>query len=290
MDPLDVGGLGAVLDRGNGPQAERLPFEDILPSVGQGIICYDDLPAAPPLTQASLFRTIWERDRIGDNWMITATGNRAQDRAATNRMPTPLINKMNWLDFEPDVLGWDAHMAQIDGSVLVKAYMRHNPGAFVNFDPSQPPGPFATARTWEALSDYCKAYDPDLPPFDVIKGWVGEAATIEFMQFATMAHDLVSVDVILAAPDVAPIPQHPGAAYVITTALATRATAANLAAVTTYLNRLEPDLAIYCMKSALMIQAGRLKGMSPQEQSRYRRIDTTAAFRDFGAKNTDLLA
>ena len=197
---------------------------------------------------------------------------------------------MNWIDFEPDVLGWGQHMNFIAGHTIVVAYMQHNPGAFVNFDPTQPPGPFATARTWEALSDYCKAYDPALPPFEAIRGWVGEAAAIEFMQFATMAHDLVSVDVILGAPDHAPTPTHPGAAYVITTALASRASANNFGAVMTYLNRLEPEMAIYCVKSALMIQAGRLKTMSPQEQARYRRIDQTAAFRDFGAKNTDLLS
>jgi hypothetical protein len=292
IDPLDFGGLAAVLDHGDGrgPVAERLPLQDIIPTEGQGTILFDDLPTAPPLTQAAAFRTIWERDRIGDNWLIVATGNRAEDRAAVQRIPTPLISKMCWINFEPDVVGWGNHMAGIDGSTLVRAYMAHNPVAFVNFDPTQPPGPFATARTWEALSEVCKAYAPKLPPFEVVKGWVGEAAAIEFMQFATMANDLVNPDTILLDPMAAPVPQHPGAAYVITTALASRASAGNFDRIVTYLGRLEPEMAIYCVKSALMVQAGRIKQMSPQDAAKFRKIDSTAAFRDFGAKNQDLLS
>ncbi len=126
VDPLDFGGLPAVLDRGDGPYAQRLPFVDMIPTTGKGLLLFDDLPTAPPLSQAAAYRTIWERDTIGPDWLIVATGNRDSDRAATQRMPTPLVSKMGWLDFEPDIDGWNLMMAGRDGSTLILAAFRGN--------------------------------------------------------------------------------------------------------------------------------------------------------------------
>lgn len=291
IDPLDTGGLPAVLDNndGNGPYAARLQFVDLIPKRGKGMILVDDLPTAPPLTQASLFRTIWERDNIGEDWIIIATGNRAEDRAATHRMPTPIISKMGWIDFEPDLNGWIKHEASRDTNHLVRAFLLHQGGTlFVNFEPTHP-GPFACPRTWSALSDLCKAYEPHLPPFDAITGWVGEGPAFEFQQFATVANELVQPDTILLMPDTADIPSSPGALYVVTTALAGRMTAANIDRILTYLSRpaMPNDYTIYCVRSALQTQAGRIKNLPESDKSKYRRIEATAAFQSFIADNQD---
>lgn len=289
VDPLDFGGLPAVLDMndGLGPVARRLRFTDLIPQRGAGIVLYDDLPTAPPLTQAAAYRTIWERDGIGADWMIIATGNRAEDRAAVQSMPRPLVSKMGWIDFEPDLDNWLTHMAHNNGSVLVRAFVKDAPNNFVTFK-AELPGPFACPRTWEALSDVCQVYEPALPPFEAIKGWVGEGPALAFYQFSTMANELVSTDQILANPDTAMTPTNPSALYVVTTALASQATANNLSDVCKYLYRLPPEFAIYAMKTARAVETGKIKKLG-QDANKYRRLDQTAAFREFCVKYMDLL-
>jgi hypothetical protein len=291
VDPLDFGGLPAVLDQGDGagPYAARLPFVDMIPTTGKGLLLFDDLPTAPPLSQAAAYRTIWERDTIGPDWLIVATGNRDSDRAATQRMPTPLVSKMGWLEFDPDIDSWNLMMAGRDGSTLIRAFIVSRPDLFVTFNPSIP-GPFATARTWEALADLCSAYEPGLPPFESIKGWVGEGPATEFSLYATMAAQLVSPDTILMTPDTAPVPEDPGALYAVTTALSSRASAATIDRIITYLRRMMPEFQVYCIKSALATQQGRLAKLGPEERKKTRLIEHTHAFVTFAAEHNDILS
>lgn len=289
VDPLDFGGLPAVLSLPDtGPYAARLPFGDLVPQQGAGLLLYDDLPTAPPLSQAAAYRTIYERDHIGADWLIVATGNRDSEMAATQRMPTPLVSKMGWIEFEPDIEGWNLEQAGRDTSSVIRAFIAHRPDLFVTFDPKHP-GPFATARTWEALADLCKAYEPALPPYDAIQGWVGQGPAVEFNAFAMMASQLVSPDTILLSPQDAPVPEDPGALYAVTTALASRTTGANFAAVATYLKRLPAEFLIYSIKSAIRTQRGRLDKMDPEEKRRYQTLERSAAFVEIAAANQDLL-
>lgn len=288
VDPLDFGGLPAVLDRGQGPYADRLPFADLIPRDGAGIILYDDLPTAPPLSQAAAYRTIYERDHIGPDWLIVATGNRDGDMAATQRMPTPLVSKMGWLEFEPDLESWQLEQAGRDTSPVVRAFIAHRPDLFVTFDPKRP-GPFATARTWESLADLCQAYLPSLPPHAAVQGWVGEGAAIEFMAYASMAAQLVSPDTVFMSPDSATVPDDPGALYAVTTALASRANSGNFDRLMIYLKRLQPEFAVYTVKSALASQRGRLEKLSPDDKRKTKLLEHTHAFVTFAAENNDIL-
>jgi hypothetical protein len=195
---------------------------------------------------------------------------------------------MGWIDFEPDRNNWLSYMAANDASVLVRAFVKDTPDNFVTFNPALP-GPFACPRTWEALAEVCRVYQPDLPPFEAIKGWVGEGPALAFSQFATMANELVSVDQVLANPDTAPTPQDPSALYVVTTGLASAANAGNLHTVCTYLYRLQPEFSVYCMKTARQVESGKLRKLPPTESAKFRRLDQTAAFQQFCAKFMDLL-
>ena len=77
---------------------------------GKGILFFDELNAAPPLVQASLYQLTLDR-RIGeyvlpDGWKIVAAGNRAEDRSIVFRMPNALSNRFTHLDFEVDYEDW----------------------------------------------------------------------------------------------------------------------------------------------------------------------------------------
>ena len=76
----------------------------------KGILFFDELNAAPPLVQASLYQLTLDR-RIGeyvlpDGWKIVAAGNRAEDRSIVFRMPNTLSNRFTHLDLEVDYEDW----------------------------------------------------------------------------------------------------------------------------------------------------------------------------------------
>ena len=91
LDPTDLRGLPYVAD-GSAKWAPPafLPQND----GSEGLLFFDELNAAPPLVQASLYQLTLDR-RVGeyvlpDGWRIIAAGNRSEDAAIVFRMPSAL--------------------------------------------------------------------------------------------------------------------------------------------------------------------------------------------------------
>lgn len=317
-DPLELPGLPAVQ---NG-KAVRLPFEDRIPGEcdckvnkgskctkcqedkcwecegvprcqGAGILIIDEINSAPPLTQASLYSLVWDRklggSHLGKNWMIVATGNRAEDRAVTQRMPTPLVSRMEHINVEPDHDGWIVLMAVEGGHESVRAFVKSRMDLFVTFK-ADLPGPFACPRTWKMVSDVMLAYGRADPPFESIAGWVGDGPATEFMAYHKMALDLPDPDEIIKNPEKIRVPKDdPGAMYALTTALAGRANFVNFNAIITYLNRCPVEFAVYCVSLSRDVERGRMAKLSEDEKKKFRRIRDNKAFSDWALKHYELI-
>ena len=107
LDPTDLRGIPAI----EGGRAVWCP-PAFLPREGEppGVLFLDEINAAPPLVQASLYQLVLDR-RVGEyvlpeGWWIVAAGNRQQDRAVTFRMSSALANRFVHLDLEADVEDW----------------------------------------------------------------------------------------------------------------------------------------------------------------------------------------
>ena len=108
LDPTDLRGIPAVE---NGKAIWCPP--SFLPTVKDGpggVLFFDELSAAPPLVQASLYQLVLDR-RVGeyvlpDGWRIIAAGNRQEDKSIVFRMPAALANRFVHLDFEVDYDDW----------------------------------------------------------------------------------------------------------------------------------------------------------------------------------------
>ena len=255
LDPLDIGGLPVVRPNGDGrDHAYRLPFSDLIPSDGAGILVFEDLTTAPPLTQASLYSLTWDRHvgsfKLGDDWLVVCTANPDTANAATNRMPTPLVNRMEHLYVEADFEGWEMHMASKSRSAMVRAFLHCSPQSFVDFDPLRP-GPFPTARSWEACCGLFETYEQrkSLPPLAAIAGWIGEAVATQLVAFSNANGLLVSPDEVFADPAHAPIPSTMSAQFVLITALANTVTSKTFPSFITFIERLSDELSIFAMKS-----------------------------------------
>ena len=107
LDPTDLRGIPAIE---NGKAIWTPP--SFLPHdpKSKGLLFFDELNAAPPLVQASLYQLTLDR-RIGeyilpDGWRIFGAGNRAEDASVVFRMPAALSNRFVHVDFEVNVDDW----------------------------------------------------------------------------------------------------------------------------------------------------------------------------------------
>lgn len=288
-DPLELPGLPAVI----GNKAVRVPFEDKIPTTGRGILIIDEINSASTLIQASLYSLVLDKKLggtvLGDGWMIIATGNSDGDRGVTQRIPTPLVSRMGHIKVEHDLDSWLSWMAIQGSHDTVRAFMKHAPGNFVKFDPKIP-GPFATARTWTMVSEEMITYGDEIPPLEVIEGWVGEGPAREFCAYATRIHNLVNLDEIISNPSKAKVPEKdPGAMYAITTGLAGRFTFQNITAIITYLDRIPKEFAAYCISAARDIDRGRLERMTEEEKKKQPKMRENKTFARWALDNHDFI-
>lgn len=287
-DPLELPGLPAVIDK----KAVRVPFEDKIPTEGAGLLAIDEINSASSLTQCSLYSLVWDKHlggaHLGKDWMIIATGNHDKDRGVTQRMPTPLVSRMEHIDVEPDHDGWMIKMAVDGAHDMVRAFIKTMPHLFVTFKPDVP-GPFACPRTWKMVSDVMLAYGKNTPPFESIKGWVGDGPATEFMSYNMMAADLIDPDKIIADPKGAMVPESPGSLYALTTALAGKATYQNFTAIVTYLERMSIEFAVYCISQARDIERGRIVRMSPEEKAKSRKLQENVKFHEWCLRHHELI-
>lgn len=288
-DPLELPGLPAVENR----KAYRAPFEDKIPTEGEGLLIIDEINSAPALTQASLYSLVWDKKlggtELSKDWMIIATGNQDKDRAVTQRMPTPLVSRMEHITVEADLDSWMIKMAVEDRSESVRAFMKHRPDLFVNFKPDVP-GPFACPRTWKMVSDVMQAYEKakSRPPIESIEGWVGKGPAVEYMTYVDQMAHLVPPELIIKEPLKAPtLKDNPGALYALTTALAGRIDFSNAKNIFTWLDRIQVEFQVYFVQSARDVLKGRLEKLTEKEKDEKKgvRFTSNESYRQWCLKN-----
>ena len=244
LDPTDVRGIPSVI----GGKAVWHP-PSFLPSEDQkaGILFLDELTAAPPLVQASLYQLTLDR-KVGeyslpDGWSIVAAGNRAQDASIVHRMPAALANRFVHLDFEVDAGDWRAWAitAGIDPRVL--GFIATRPAML--HDMSRPERGFPTPRSWHMLSDVLKRLGDVEAAIDVLIGIVGEGAAMEFAGYCRNAISLERIEAIVADPEGASLPEEIGDLYAFISWMAANGTNTKVRhAAGVLLGRVPPELGI----------------------------------------------
>ncbi len=222
LDPTDLRGIPSIQ---NGLAVWCPP--SFLPKEGQpaGVLFLDEINAAPPLVQASLYQLVMDR-RVGEyelpkGWWIVAAGNRQQDRAVTFRMSSALANRFVHIDLEADIADWRSWAIehQLDLNVI----------SFLGVRPTllwQEPGEdaaFSTPRSWEILSDVLKSFGSVKGCQDLISGIVGQGPAIEFLAFVKRSMNEKQLEAIVADPVNATVPTSLDGVYVLTSWLALNA-------------------------------------------------------------------
>src|SRR4029079_8083765 len=117
---------------------------------GEGVLFLDELAQAPPLVQAACLQLTLDR-RVGEHelpagWSVIAASNRAEDRAGTHRLISPLLNRFVHLDLEVSNEDWQAWAVASGIAPEVRAFLRYRPALLFRFDPAVQERAFPTPR------------------------------------------------------------------------------------------------------------------------------------------------
>lgn len=283
-DPVDLRGLptvdhAAMLARWL-PPAE-LPNADR--DGPEGIFFMDELNAAGPMMMAACFGLVLDRMageyRLPPGWRIVAAGNRAEDRAAAQRVPSALANRFAHIFIDPRgsaaVESFLAHAAAAGFHPAVRAFIYLRPELLYCFDPkSVDASPaFPTNRSWEMVSRVAGAR-PGIR-HAAVSGIVGRAAADEFEGFVRLYETVPGIVVkALTDPDAAEIPSDLSALYAVATALASKADRSNFANVVRYAARLPGDVSAVAIIDAVR---------------RLPSLKETSAFASWSVKNSNVI-
>lgn len=251
LDPTDLRGIPAI-EQGRAvwcppaflPQPRQRP----------GILFLDEINAAPPLVQASLYQLVLDR-RVGeyvlpDGWWIVAAGNRQQDRAVTFRMSSALANRFVHLQFEADIDDWRSWAIAQGIDPLVIGFLGVRPGLLQQEAGDSPA--FATPRSWEMVSDVLKRFGGVAQCRDVLPGIIGEGPAIELQKFAKQAVQEKRLRDCVENPAGVPLPKALDELYLITSWFASHGKEKTVAkAAGELLGRLPPEFAVVMARDML---------------------------------------
>ena len=253
LDPTDLRGIPYVSDgMATWSPPSFLPRDQ----ASGGILFFDELNAAPPLVQASLYQLTLDR-RVGEyelppGWRIVAAGNRAEDASVVYRMPAALANRFVHLDFEVDVDDWVAWAMEAQIHPLVIAFIRTRRELLLDMKNLE--RAFPTPRAWEMLSDVVNRMGSPKEAADTLIGVVGEGAALEFIGFCERSLTERTLLKILKSPEEAKLPTGVGELYALISYVSARAKDdAVLDSAARLLARLSPELAVLLIGDILRV-------------------------------------
>ena len=178
-----------------------------------GVLFYDEFAQSDQAMQKAMLGSMFERKlgshKIPDGIAIVAAGNRLQDKAGTNRVITPALNRLIHIDVEPNHEEWLSWAAGAGVHPVVMAYIHSSPKSLNNFDPKADERAFATPRTWEYASDILKTSPSESDRRVLLAGTVGPGHAAELETHIRYANQLPDLDALLKDPTGGRVPKEP---------------------------------------------------------------------------------
>jgi hypothetical protein len=243
-DPTDYKGL--PFPAKDGLSASFLPFgqfEYALKSTSRLVWLWDDFGQAANAVQSAAMQLFHggqlNGHRLPEHVSFILCTNRRGDRAGVGGVLEPVKSRFQTIvDLVPDVDSWSqwAFGAGIPATMI--AFLRFRPELLSKFTPTADMSNSPMPRTWANLAKLEALNLPQAIESAAMAGAVGEGAAMEYIAFRRMFQNLTSIDAILLDPAKCKLPTAPNELYATCTALASKATDANLSRIGTVANRL----------------------------------------------------
>ncbi|WP_298836809.1 MoxR family ATPase [uncultured Roseobacter sp.] len=207
IEPQDLRGL-PYYDHEAGKtvwyRPEDLPDDPEKPA----ILFLDELTAAPPMLQPTVYGLLQERrvgrHRLPDTVFVAAAGNMIGDGAVAYEMGTALSDRLIHLLLQPETGDWLENFAAPRGlEPAVTAFLRGRPDLLDTTSDSLQRGQMiaCTPRAWERVSRIMAAVPDRADQQPLIAGTLGEAVAAEFAVVADDIAATVHIDALLSAAD-----------------------------------------------------------------------------------------
>ena len=205
----------------------------------EGYLFADEMNTAGAQMQAAMFSLALE-GRIGDYWLpggwrVIGAGNRVIDRAAAQRMPTALRNRLGHLFIAPDVDAWVAWAKANGVPAQVIAFIQYRQ-ELLHRMPAGDENAFPTPRSITRAGKYVSA--PKEHRMAMFAMHIGDDVAGEMDGFIRMYESIVSLDAIIADPRNAKLPEAADIRYAVAVGLARKATRQNFGKIIQYADRL----------------------------------------------------
>lgn len=259
-DPTDLKGFGFP-DKETGQtlwfRPSDLPFEGNADFDDDCFLFLDEMNAASMAMQAAGFGLVLDR-KVGPhslkkNVRILAAGNRMKDKAAAQKMPSALANRFAHIDVDVDHNDWVRWADKNAIDVMITAFIRFKPDMLHNMKAEDGeelrafPSPRSIAQASKIIaqvSDYGHV-------MNLVAAVCGKGFATEFVAFAKLFKDLPTVEQIINDPVRTPVPKGLDACYALSTGLARKATIKTWRPIMTYAARMQKDLEICLITSAV---------------------------------------
>lgn len=188
------------------------------------IVLIDELPQAPVAIQ-NAFSDLLLNKTIGDTQLhpesfIIATGNRAEDRAGTNRIPAHIVNRCFHMYPETTADEWLSWATDHNYDERIIGFGFFRKDLMHNFKADEAQKPYATFRSWSMMNEMLSHGLPDDLILNAATGIVGEGPGLEFDSFCKLAKSLQDPLLLLKNPGMFVPPTELSALYAISTAIA----------------------------------------------------------------------
>lgn len=204
--------------------------EDII-----NVLLLDELPAAPQSVQTAAYQLVLNRcigeNKLPNNVVVLAAGNRVTDKSGANKMPKALANRFthieafadvddwkNWALNDKDENGKRLH-APIDQRIL--GFLTFKPSALFEFNANDDSMAYPTPRSWVMANSHLKYMDID-DGYTFIAGSLGVGTATEFKAFCKLYKNLPNVKDILEGKEVE-VPQSPDVLYALSSKIVSEA-------------------------------------------------------------------
>lgn len=250
---------------------------DWFPQEGDGLhlLLLDEYVQAEMAKQAwgrelVLERRINEENVLPDNVVICLTGNRLEDNAGVNTMPSHAVSALVHLELDVHEPDWRRWAIKKGLSMVVINWVRFSPTWLDTFDPDRD-GPYACPRSIEILADKFTVIEhvragtlperllPHEEPLwralsgttiptnleqDEYAGTIGVGEAAAFMGFVDMYRSLPMPETCIARPTTTPVPTEPSAQCALAMAIAQKTSDDNAASAIQYLERLDAEVMV----------------------------------------------
>lgn len=212
MMPEDLGGLPRTEVGTHGIVTKYAPQEwlySLTNPNAYGVLCLDDIAAAPPAVQVAARQLVLDREkggvRLSSRVLLMVTGNRRDDKSGASTLPAHFRNSVLLLELELDLDEWLKWYMNEDGlDPSIASYLKFRP-AFLSKLPKDADdlGAFPTPRSWAKLGRILGVMSPTLRrdcQVQIAAGLVGMPQAVDYVAFMNIRNSVVDPARILENP------------------------------------------------------------------------------------------